>query len=425
MKHPTLASSSLLILLLTSVSNTSPLHLPGKATATRAQPGLKEALAASEEVPKEWKVPILLFMTKFLLLRSMLAHAAHNSPDPQLIAACRRLCGELKALAKELERLECDASEDGATTRACFGCPSGSFNFKGWVNAIKNLYEAVYLAATRLGGVTYITPTEVAAGYTITAPGSYLLTAPASYTGSDAAITINSPGVTLDLGGHRITGSGSGTNGIEVASGVSLYTIQNGTLTNFTIRGIDASSAGGDGALVRNINCIACRQFGILMWTYLAHVKNCSFNDTTTGSGAGMNSVLSRDIVAEQCSTHNNGVDGFQVGSASGTNTAVLKDCQATNNGRYGVNYGGNVTTEYVRSLIMGCYAADNTGSGFFSSVGTADPSLVNNHADGNDTGSTSPTNYAGFATVPPGVGHHFESTDAYSWEFWECLDLP
>jgi parallel beta-helix repeat protein len=71
--------------------------------------------------------------------------------------------------------------------------------------------------------------------YTITSPGAYLLTKNLSYgPTSGAAITINSPNVILDFGGHFLASTFTQSNNIGVlVSDVRNVTIENGTATGF------------------------------------------------------------------------------------------------------------------------------------------------------------------------------------------------
>jgi len=366
-----------------------------------------------------YEAQMILFATKFLLLRAILEHATSDTLDPQLIDACQRLCHELRNTVKKLEKLRIDIN-DNPTTRACFGCPSGSFNFKGWVNAIKHLYEAIYLAFTRPPGVTYITPDEVAAGYTITTPGSYLLTGPASYAGSSgtSAITIASDGVTLDLGGYRITKASGSLNGIHTTNR-SHITIRNGILNLFSFA-VDIE--GTNNITLENLTFIYCGSGvdGFSSPTTLAFVKNCTFQENEFYDYQ----VIGKETIVE--ASHVKESQGFNVLIASDATSTVVKDCSAVN--CMGTGFTCSIqgaTSKEAGTLIMGCYASDNTSHGFYGTPTNIDPSLVNNHADGNDAGSTTPQNYDGFSAVPPGVGHHFETANAYSWEFWESLDLP
>ncbi len=110
--------------------------------------------------------------------------------------------------------------------------------------------------------------------YIITAPGYYLLTRNIGYT-SDSVIEIRSDDVTLDLGGHTVTGPGSfvaaaiGVGG--VGPGVKLITIKNGRIVSGSsgvdtllvgavrLEGLDVSgSLGGLGVNADHAEVVDC-----------------------------------------------------------------------------------------------------------------------------------------------------------------------
>lgn len=103
--------------------------------------------------------------------------------------------------------------------------------------------------------------------YTISSPGSYLVGENIGYTPSanTACIIVNSSGVILDLMGNTVTqvgGFGFTVTGIQVASGVSNVTIQNGSVNNFAASAISAAS-GISNLEVTNIEVNSCGQRGI------------------------------------------------------------------------------------------------------------------------------------------------------------------
>ncbi len=73
-----------------------------------------------------------------------------------------------------------------------------------------------------------------ACGAVLSSPGSYVLSTDLACTGAGAAISITSPGVDLDLGGHTLTGD-STAGGIGVAvTDVSDVHVHGGTLASFS-----------------------------------------------------------------------------------------------------------------------------------------------------------------------------------------------
>jgi len=380
-------------------------------TRCAVQQNVERALAiAQEAAPRSEQAQMILFTTKFLLLHSMLEQTACGQQlEPKMAVACRRLCNELMATAKEFDLTE-SSCDDSGDKRACFGCPSGSFNFREWVNTIKRVYD-YYIALITPQGFTPITPEEVAAGYTINSPGVYILMGPATYDGGGNAITINSPGVTLDLGGHRIAYTGTGGIAGIYANNQSNCTIQNGTVTNFDAGvGIEG---GGKSWTVKNITCVGCTSGGILFTQVnLVHTKD----SLSHGSPLGFLQDTATNNITEFCRAQSNGM-GFAI-DASGSELFVLRNNDAINND-VGVYMSYDNSYDLDNALVISCYATDNTSFGIFGDTteSPGNPSLVNNHAQGNGV-----ANYAGFAD--PASGHYYETNNAFSWEFWECLSL-
>jgi len=382
--------------------------------AATAQPEVEQAFTVVQEsVPRSQQTQMILFMTKFLLLHSMLEQTACGQQlEPKMAVACRRLCDELMATAKEFDLTE-QRQITSANKRTCFGCPSGSFNFREWVDTIKRVYD-YYLSLITPEGFTPITPEEVAAGYTINSPGVYILMGPATYSGTGNAITINSPGVTLDLGGHRIDYTGTVSITGIYANNQNNCTIQNGTVTNFYY-GI-AIRGEGHNWTVKNITCIGSGfTFGIFVDkdADLIHTRDSLCHDNSFG--------FYQAGIIESCHAQNNLVGFGPV--VEDDYVCVLKNNQAVNNSS-GISLSFSVSSDPRNSLVMGCYAADNSGSGFATNSTSPlnDPSLVNNHAQDNGTPVDVTKNYLNFD--PAGIGHYYETTNAFSWEFWECLSL-
>ena len=174
-------------------------------------------------------------------------------------------------------------------------------------------------------------PSGPSATRVISQAGSYYLTGNLSLTGGSlAGIEIATSGVTLDLSGFALTGSGTGAAGILV-SGVnrSNLVIRNGTISGWN-NGINGSNAVN--SQVEGI-CVSSGGNGIVMG------NNCSVRD---------------------CTARTNGLTGISVGLSS-----LVTHCTSSGNFVDGItlsNYG----------LVNQCTAHDNFGRGFVATEGSA-----------------------------------------------------
>jgi Right handed beta helix region len=157
--------------------------------------------------------------------------------------------------------------------------------------------------------------------YIINNPGSYYLSANLVVTKANA-INIAASGVTLDLRGFELAGTGAADagTGISVASGVQRVSVSDGTLHG-VFNAIDAHLAN------------ACR-FSRLIATQCVDIAFLCRPSTTM----------------EFCVARNNSAIGFNLDNAS-----VLSDCVADSNARSGIQVGDS-------SIITRCVAYNNTG---------------------------------------------------------------
>lgn len=167
------------------------------------------------------------------------------------------------------------------------------------------------------------------AGTSISQPGSYYLTRDLT-TANANAITISASRVTLDLNGFSIVGQPGASKGIVVNGAQRDITIRNGTITNWPVRGIEASS---------NENC---RFFDLTF-------AECGFDGIMAGSHALISNCVSRD----------NGEDGIHAGTYS-----VVTNCTTSGNGGCGFKLDGN-------AVITGCTATANVLNGIAAYAGT------------------------------------------------------
>jgi len=162
--------------------------------------------------------------------------------------------------------------------------------------------------------------------YIINNPGSYYLSANLVVTKANA-INIAASGVTLDLRGFELAGTGAADagTGISVASGVQRVSVSDGTLHG-VFHAIDAHLAN------------ACR-FSRLIATQCVDIAFLCGPSTTM----------------EFCVARNNSAMGFDLDNAS-----VLSDCIADSNAGSGIQVGDS-------SIITRCVAYNNTGNSAIS----------------------------------------------------------
>jgi len=170
-----------------------------------------------------------------------------------------------------------------------------------------------------------------------------LVTLAGDLTGSSGqnGITINSDDVTIDLGGHALTGIAGSLDGILVSGTRSHVNVRNGSVQSWGDDGINASTsfngqfeklnltgngasgtptgrrglAAGDRAIVTG--CIARSNFSHgIAGGIICNVSNC-----VAALNAGFGIVVSETGLIEKCNLNNNGGAGISV-----TNNSVVRD---------------------------------------------------------------------------------------------------
>ena len=202
-------------------------------------------------------------------------------------------------------------------------------------------------AAFAGGGVIEINQTAVDAGgitagdsagfpVTISEAGSYRLTGNLS-PGSNTAIEVTASGVTIDLGGFSITGSGSGSgNGVESAISVERVIVKNGHVSQMGARGLWLF---GPGSQALNVQAHDNGSLGIQMGEH-SLVEGCS----ARGNGADGILVSGGGIVRASTADYN-GADGVTAGDGCVIegNTATSNDGDGIS-GMTGCLYKGNAS---------------------------------------------------------------------------------
>ena len=222
----------------------------------------------------------------------------------------------------------------------------------------------------------------------ISSPGSYYLTDNLAVT-KTFGIMINVSGVTLDLNGFVISGTGGGhLFGIDIKEGVGGVTVRNGTVIGYFSRGINCRTPYGHGYLFEKLDVSDCGT-GMLAGES-ARILDCRVHDSDGGDGIwaaagasisgctvrnnGGHGIFTEDgSRISDCAVQTNGLKGIKVlnncvisgcavqdnqdgGIQAGSNTSI-SDCTANNNQGTGIISGNN-------SSIRGCTVMDSQGSG-------------------------------------------------------------
>ncbi len=202
----------------------------------------------------------------------------------------------------------------------------------------------------------------------IDSPGSYYLSSNLSVTNANG-ILIQKVGVTLDLNGFEI--SGSGRHGIYIDGGADGATVRNGTVRGFEY-GVycHTSPAPARGCLVQELVVSGCSTYALFMGE-TARVLDCT---AQANSGGGIYADTGSTI--QRCTAQANqgtygiygGMGSVIIGCTAYENTSTygiygdagstISECSAHGNqATYGI-YGGNGCT------ITGCAALGNEGVG-------------------------------------------------------------
>jgi len=186
--------------------------------------------------------------------------------------------------------------------------------------------------------------------FTVTRGGSYYLTTNLSAGVGEDGIVVDGDGVTIDLNGFSLTGSGLDSgSGIRQKSGSGL-SVHNGVLSSW--RGADNGgirAVGGDCQVVR------------------IRVRNCL--DGIHAGGEGSHVLY--------CSVYDCDRDGIYVGPGGTVNA-----CTASSNGRDGIRAGDGC-------MVSDCATYENVEDGIHVGEGTTVSrcGVKNNHEDGIDAG--------------------------------------
>ena len=211
--------------------------------------------------------------------------------------------------------------------------------------------------------------------YTISQPGSYYLTT--NLTANPGGIGIWASGVTLDLMGFELDGTGGSMSGIAVAPGLANICIRNGTVRRWNLDGVNISSA--KNCLLQDLRVSGNFRDGLVLGD-ASVVSRCVASSNTGNGIVGGEScsiigcvVFSNNAngiridfagVARDCSAMRNGATGLAAGRGSS-----ITDCSAAYNIFTGISAGSG-------STVTGCSAYFNKGHGIAEVGGGGAPGL-------------------------------------------------
>jgi len=272
---------------------------------------------------------------------------------------------------------------------------------------LRNLALALavaFVALTWVGGAVAAVVTTCG---TLSASQTYNVTQNlTSAAGSCLIVAAN--GITINLQGHTITGSGTGAGISDEDTPRDATVVKNGTITGFvdgihlrvstrsTVRDVQANNntqAGinvGDFSLVKNSGAAGNGLVGIL-------VGSRSQVDTSNATGNGNDGILAFNF----CLVTNNTANNNDQGIATGGFCTVTYNT-ANFNSDDGIDVGADTFFDGSKSLVSGNTANGNGDSG----IEVACPSdVTNNNATGNGT------NYLLF-NVPPSTKPCFQKNN-------------
>ena len=109
-------------------------------------------------------------------------------------------------------------------------------------NSIDSVTDILCSKLAELETCIPITQEDIDAGFIISSPGKYCLVENVSHTSVGNAILIDTDNVTLDLCGHTIDGTNTGTTGIRIANANNVI-VKNGRIINTAFDGLVINGA--------------------------------------------------------------------------------------------------------------------------------------------------------------------------------------
>ncbi len=195
------------------------------------------------------------------------------------------------------------------------------------------------------------TPGDRHAVHRISSPGVYLLAGPLAGEPNKVGILVDADDVTLDLGGHTLSGGPQSLSGI--AGGPvprRRLAVRRGTVTGWGKAGLELPNVGE--VSVEDVNAASNGAAGIQLGSQ-ARARRCRAGDNV---GSGLE--LADESVVDDCEARGNAF-GYQIGRRS-----QVRHSLSSANNMDGFVVGAD-------SAVEGCIACRNFGSGFQTAFGT------------------------------------------------------
>jgi hypothetical protein len=214
---------------------------------------------------------------------------------------------------------------------------------------------------------------------------SAIVTKDLTCTGTDG-IRVGADNITIDLGGHMLTGNGAGgTMGIDndTFGGFDNVTVRNGVLRNF-FRGISSDDPTAS-MTVEDVVVVGSFTIGVYTEGKAKLTSVVASGNGSLGIAVGDDSVISSTIASHNTNdgisacgskitsttASNNGIRGIHASCAGST----LRHVTATGNGSHGIEAGS-------QALIDSSTASGNTEDGIH--MGGASGTILDSFASGN-----------------------------------------
>jgi hypothetical protein len=191
---------------------------------------------------------------------------------------------------------------------------------------VSSTYKTLTEVEPRTALTALNTPGDASTLFKITAPGSYYLAADAAPAPSQAAITIQTSHVTLDLNGYHLAGQSGATSGIVVSGVNNEIAIRRGAIRDFPSYAIDA--ANGSRVTLEDLDIENCP---VLL------ADRCNLRRITVRTVANGYAVAAgTDCIMEDCRI-SNAAQAVTVGANS-----VVRACTIQGAANTGLNLAGS-----------------------------------------------------------------------------------
>lgn len=259
------------------------------------------------------------------------------------------------------------------------------------VGAVSSTMKTLTEVEPRIAINATNTPGDADSVFKITEPGSYYLTGNITGVSGKHGIEVIVSNVTIDLNGFKVAGVANSLSGIAgTATILKDISVENGTVNNWTLYGIDMGASTTQRITFKNIRAISNGSSG------LRTIDRAEMVDCVAEYNAGAGFDTYSDCKFVRCDARNNTLNGFDTTS----NTQAF-ECNASNNGGMGFYFtsSANVSRCTARSNLLGgltvaagslvdkCVANNNVGFGIACSSNSI---VTGNTCSENSSGANS-----------------------------------